>query len=236
MRIHRKRWKCLYLCSNRSEKRAKGWSHSKFVGPPIAAKAKNDNRTACLDSTFDFNRSVAKSGEELAGALVASAIFTPCVTNDEQKKGRRKPAAQFRGNAHTGGAARDAAALLTTCGAAHKKQARIKPPELRYPSPKHARRCRQAASSTASRTIVIGDCRWQDRLAAWALIQGLTSATARRFRIVATELATCALVATADSLDPRRRERRDFSRCMGLRGNRRSFADEKSVSAMHSVA
>ena len=27
-------------------------------------------------------------------------------------------------------------------------------------------------TSTASRTIVIGDCRWQDRLAAWALIQG----------------------------------------------------------------
>jgi hypothetical protein len=27
-------------------------------------------------------------------------------------------------------------------------------------------------SSTASRTVVVGDVRWQDRLAAWALIQG----------------------------------------------------------------
>jgi len=27
-------------------------------------------------------------------------------------------------------------------------------------------------SSTASRTVVAGDFRWQDRLAAWALIQG----------------------------------------------------------------
>jgi O-methyltransferase involved in polyketide biosynthesis len=29
-----------------------------------------------------------------------------------------------------------------------------------------------SATSTASRTVVAGDFRWQDRLAAWALIQG----------------------------------------------------------------
>jgi hypothetical protein len=30
----------------------------------------------------------------------------------------------------------------------------------------------QAFSSTASRTVVVGDFHWLDRLAAWALIQG----------------------------------------------------------------
>jgi hypothetical protein len=30
----------------------------------------------------------------------------------------------------------------------------------------------EAPSSTASRTVVVGDFHWLDRLAAWALIQG----------------------------------------------------------------